>query len=391
VSDLYYDPFDFEIDDDPFPVYRRLREEAPVYRNEKFGFYALSRFADVKEALADASHFSSVDALTLEEIPVPPSIITMDAPVHTRQRSLVSRVFTPRRVAGLEDSVRAITRRFLDDLGTDGDLVEDFTSRLPVAVICQLLGIPEADHEQMRTWTKALANSLELGEDGAPKQDPAIFEAAIGLAAYFEEMVAERRQRPTDDLVSALAHAQENGEQFSHDELLGFLSILLLAGNDTTNLLLGNMAYWMTRFPDQRRLLLDDADLAPSAIEETMRFDNSIHVLVRTLPEPVTLHGVDIDPSHKMVLILGSGNRDDRQFADPDRYDITRHPEPHLGLGHGVHFCVGAALARLEVRVALEEMVTQLADFEVDIDEGVRARVSSFRGFASMPFRATAR
>ena len=403
VSAVYYDPYDFEIDDDPFEVYRRLRDEEPLYLNDKLGFYALSRYSDIKAALADWGHLSSVNALSLEQPPLPPSIITMDPPAHERQRRLVSRTFTPRRVAGLEDSIRQLVQEHLDDLALDGtgDFVEDFSSRLPVAVICELLGVPRGDREQWRLWTKGMADMFVIGENGAPvigengapEINAGVFEAALSLGAYIEEMVKDRARNPTDDLVSALTLAREDGgdDVITQDELVGLIAILLLAGNDTTNVLLGNLVHAMTRFPNQRRRLFGDPGMIPSAIEETMRFDNSIHALVRTLPGPVTIHGQELDPSKKVVLLLGSGNRDERNFSNPDAYDIGRNDAAHLGFGHGIHFCVGAALARLETRVVLEELLQRVEDFEADLDSSVRIRISAFRGFEHMRFAATAR
>lgn len=395
MSDLYYDPFDTDIDDDPFDVYRRLREEAPLYHNEKFSFYALSRYDDIKVALVDTTHFSNVDALALEQPPVPPSIITMDPPAHDIQRRLVSRTFTPRRVAGLEDAIREMVREYLAGLPLDGsgDFVEDFSSKLPVAVICELLGVPAGDREQWRQWTKGMADMFAVDEEGMPQVKDSVFESALALAGYLDEMVRGRAERPTDDLVSALVEAQREGgdDVITHDELVGLLAILLLAGNDTTNVLLGNMMHALAAFGDQRRRLFGDPSLIPAAIEETMRYDNSIHALVRTLPGPATLRGEELDPSNKLLLLLGAGNRDDRRFENPDTFDLDRDAEGHLGFGHGIHFCVGAALARLETRVVLEELLGRVADLEVDVDACERVRISSFHGFEHMPFVAQVR
>jgi cytochrome P450 len=385
MDELYYDPYDFAIDDDPFPVYRRLRDEAPVYLNEKHSFYALSRYDDVRAAMRDWSQFSSVNALSLDDNPLPPSIITMDPPAHQRQRSLVRAVFTARRVAELEEAIRDFARKFLDGVGSQADIVQDFTVKLPVTVICQLLGVPAEDVDQMWQWTDVLTDQLVIGADGTPEQQARIFQAAGELAQYFMGMVEDRRKNPTGDLVSALTHAQAGGDHFSHEELLGFLAILLVAGNDTTNLLMGNMSYWLTRFPDQKADLLQDPSLVPAAIEETLRFDSSIHLLVRTLPSPVSVRGQVLDPSRKVALLLGSANRDERHFENPDIYDIRRKSNSHVGFGHGVHQCVGAALARLEVKVAFEEFISRAADFEVDVDNAVRVRVAEFRGFRNLP------
>jgi cytochrome P450 len=386
MTDIYYDPYDFAIDDDPFPYYQRLRDEAPVYLNEKYGFYVLSRYEDVRIALRDWSDFSSVNGLTLDNNPLPPSIITMDPPAHLRQRSLVRAVFTGRRVAELEDAIRAFTRTFLDEVPSAGaDFVDDFTVKLPVTVICQLLGVPASDVKQMWEWTDVLTDQLEVGADGTPEQQTRVFQAAIELAQYFTEMVEDRRKNPTGDLISALTQAQGDGDQLTHEELLGFLVILLIAGNDTTNLLMGNMAVCLTEHPDQRQLLLADSTLVPSAIEETLRYDSSIHVLARTLPKAVTVQGHELDPSRKVALLLAAANRDERRFPDPDTYNIRRTPNSHIGFGHGVHQCVGAALARLEIRVAFEEFLARVADFEVDAQRGTRARQANFRGYRNLP------
>jgi cytochrome P450 len=396
VSAVYYDPFDPGIDADPFDVYHRLRDEAPLYFNEKFGFYAISRYDDIKAALADWEHFSNIDALALEQPPLPPSIITMDPPDHDRQRKLVSRTFTPRRVAGLESFIRQLVRQYLAELPLDGtgDFVEDFSSKLPVAVICELLGVPSEDREQWRLWTKGMADMFVLGDDGVPEIKPNVIESAMAVAMYIDEMVEDREKNPSDDLVSALTAARlEGGDEFiKHEELVGLIAILLLAGNDTTNILLGNLMHALARFPDQRRRLFDAPGLIPAAVEETMRYDNSIHALVRTLPGPVTLLGQDLDPAHKVLLLLGSGNRDERRFRDPDVFDMGREGgESHLGFGHGLHFCVGSALARLETRVVLEELLDRVSDLEVDADRCMRVHISNFHGFEHMPFTAKIR
>jgi hypothetical protein len=395
MSDLYYDPFDADIDDDPFDLYRRLRDEAPVYFNEKYDFYAISRHDDIKAALVDWQHFSNVDALALEQPPMPPSIITMDPPAHDIQRKLVSRTFTPRRVAGLEDFLRRMVNQYLDDLPLDGtgDFVEDFSPKPPVAVICELLGVPAADREQWRLWTQGMADMFEVGEDGMPEIKPNVFESALALAAYLEEMVKERVERPADDLVGALVQARQEGgdEVITNEELVGLIAILLLAGNDTTNILLGNMMHALTKFPDQRRRLFGDPSLIPAAVEETMRYDNSIHALVRTVPATASFLGHEIDPSKKLVLLLGSGNRDERKYDDPDVFDLDRESDGHLGFGHGIHFCVGAALARLETRVVLEELLGRVADIDLDLANSERVRISNFHGFRRLPFSATLR
>ena len=394
---LTYSPYDYEIHEDPYPTYARLRAEAPVYRNEAAGFWALSRHADVVGAFRDNARFSSAHGVSLDPAASGPhahrtmSFLAMDPPMHGRMRGLVSRGFTPRRVAELEPRIRELTRQHLDAALDRGsfDLIADLAGKLPMDVISELIGVPAADRDEVRR----LSDLLVHREEGVDDVPPAGVEAALTLVTYYADMLAQRRARRTGDLTSALLDAEVDGDRLTDDEIMGFLFLMVVAGNETTTKLLGNAWYWAWRNPDQRAepFAADRAAGAaavPLWIEETLRYDTSSQMLARTTTAPVELHGRTIPAGERVVLLVGSANRDERVFADPDRFDLHRSASEMQQLasfGFGRHFCLGASLARLEARVCLEELVARVADYDVD-ERGIR-RVHSVnvRGFASLP------
>ena len=398
TAELVYSPYHYGIHDDPYPTYQRLRDEAPVYRNDEGDFWALSRHADVVEAFRDHVRFSSAHGVSLDPAASGPhahrtmSFLAMDPPMHGRMRGLVSRGFTPRRVSELEPRIRELARRHLDAALERGslDLIGDLAGRLPMDVISELIGVPAADRDELRRLSDLLVHREE-GMDDVP---PAGVEAALSLVTYYSDMLAQRRARRTDDLTSALLDAEIDGDRLTDDEIMGFLFLMVVAGNETTTKLLGNAWYWAWRNPDERAKAFADPGRIPAWVEETLRFDTSSQMLARLTTEPVALHGTEIPAGHRVVLLVGSANRDDRVFADPDRYDLDR-PERELqqiaSFGFGRHFCLGASLARLEARVCLEELVASVRDYDIDPDGIRRVHSVNVRGFAALPTTVTPR
>lgn len=392
TTELVYNPYAYEIHEDPYPTYARLREEAPVYRNEAAGFWALSRHADVVEAFRDNATYSSAHGVSLDPAASGPnahrtmSFLAMDPPMHGRMRGLVSRGFTPRRVAELEPRIRVLAREHIDAALARGtfDFVDDFAGRLPMDVISELIGVPAADRAELRR----LSDLLVHREEGVDDVPPAGVEAALTLVTYYADMLAQRRARRTDDLTSALLDAEIDGDRLSDDEIMGFLFLMVVAGNETTTKLLANAWYWAWRNPAQRATPFGDPRRIPDWVEETLRYDTSSQMLARTTTRDVALHDSVIPAGDRVVLLVGSANRDPRVFSDPDRYDLDR-PATELqqiaSFGFGRHFCLGASLARLEARVALEELVARIADYDIDPAGVARVHSINVRGFAHLP------
>jgi hypothetical protein len=384
-----FDPYAYETHEDPYPVYADLRAHAPVYRNERLGFAALSRHADVLAAFSDVARYSNALGVSLDPAATHPaaratmSFLAMDPPRHTRMRGLVSRAFTPRRIADLEPRVRELTRQHIARFVGDGrcDFVRDLAARLPMDVISEMLGVPEADRDRLRE----LADAVVHREDGMYDIPPAGMAAAAELLGYFTEVVAERRREPREDMSAALLSAEIDGDRLDDVEVVGFLFLMIIAGNETTAKLLGNALYWLWRNPDQRRAVDADPKLIPRWVEETLRYDGSTQALARTLTADVELHGQRLKAGDRVVLLVGSGNRDERVFTDADRFDVRRDTSDMLSFGHGLHFCLGAALARLESRVALEEVQARLRGWEIDAGALKRIHSVNVRGFSSMP------
>ncbi len=384
-----YDPYAYDIHEDPYPVYAELRAEAPLYRNERLGFWALSRHADVLAGFRDLGRFSNRNGVSLDPSSSHPrahammSFLAMDPPRHTRMRALVSRGFTPRRIAELEPRVRELACQHIDTFIAAGrcDFIRDFAGKLPMDVISEMLGVPGADRDRLRAW----ADTVVHREEGMTDVPPAGMEAAMHILGYFGELVAERRRQPRDDLTAALLSAEIDGDRLEDVEILGFLFLMIIAGNETTTKLLGNALYWLWRNPAERRLVADDPALIPQWVEETLRYDGSSQALARTVVGDVELHGQRMRDGDRVVLLVGSANRDERAFVDPDRYDLRRDTNAMLSFGQGTHFCLGAALARLEARVALEEVWRRFRDYEIDPSGIVRVHSVNVRGFAALP------
>jgi cytochrome P450 len=386
-----YDPYAYEIHEDPYPVYAELRAHAPLYRNDRLDFWALSRHADVLAAFRDTARFSNRNGVSLDPVARTPeatatmSFLAMDPPRHTLMRALVSRGFTPRRVADLEPRIREIARGYLSrfEEAGGGDFIADFAGRLPMDVISEMLGVPVEDRDALRGWADGVVHRDE-GVTGIP-ESAAI--SAFQIVTYFTELIEARRRQPRDDLTSALFTAEIDGERLADADVLGFLFLMIVAGNETTTKLLANAMYWGWRNPDQLALVRADPGLIPRWIEETLRFDGSSQALSRTVAGEIEIHGQKLRDGDCVVLLIGSGNRDERVFPEPDRYDIRRDTSAMLSFGHGTHFCLGAALARLEARVALEEMHARMLDYDIDPAGIQRVHSVNVRGFASLPVR----
>ncbi|HVM66287.1 MAG TPA: cytochrome P450 [Acidimicrobiales bacterium] len=390
---LYWDPFDVDIDDDPYPVWKRLRDEAPLYWNERYGFYALSRFADVQAAHRDVRTFLSSHGTVLELMgpdPIPTGqIIFQDPPEHDRLRKLVSRAFTNRRVAEIEDRVRAICAALLDPYvgGSGFDYVQDFSVVLPSTVISVLMGVPDSDREQVRH----LIDTVFHIEPGVGMVNDVSLTAQIELNTYFRAQLSERRRAPRDDLFTALVEAEidEDGEarRLTESESADFANLLVSAGTETVARLLGWAAAVLPRHPGQRAALAADPSLIPGAVEELLRYEPPSPVQGRYTSSDVELHGTVVPAGSKVLLLTGAAGRDERVYADPDRFDVLRRPEQHLSFGYGIHFCLGAALARLEGRVGLEETLRRFPEWEVDEANAVRQHTSTVRGYEKLPIR----
>jgi cytochrome P450 len=392
---LTYSPYAYEIHEDPYPVYARLRAEAPVYRNEEFDFWALSRHEDVLAAFRNLDGFSNAQGVSIEPSAFGPdahrfmSFLALDPPRHTRMRSLVGKGFTPSKVAQMEDHMRTIALEHLEPALEQGtfDFIADFAGKLPMDVISELVGVPRVDRAEVRR----LADLVVHREDGLFDVPPAGMDAAIGLVAYYQEMVDERRRSRRDDLTSALLDAEIDGDHLTDEEIIAFLFLMVVAGNETTTKLLGNAWYWGWRNPDQRAKPFEDRARVGSWIEETLRYDTSSQMLLRVTRIPMVLHGVEIPEGSRVLLLVGSANRDESVFPDADRYDLDRDTSRLVSFGSGRHFCMGAPMARLEARIGLTELVDRVATYEVDPGGVERVHSINVRGLASLPTTVTRR
>ena len=386
---IVFNPFAYEIHEDPYPTYTRLREEAPVYHNEELGFWALSRFDDVLNGYRDWETFTSTQGIAIGESGEisSPSMIGLDPPDQTKLRKLVVRAFTPHRVGALEERVRTLATGFLDRFIEEGecDLIARFAALLPSDVVSTLLGAPAEDHDNLRIWTAMLLTR----DDGVARPPAAAQEASQQLIARFQELIAEKRRRPAEDLISGLVAVELEGRRLSDDEILGFCMLLIAGGNETTEKLIANTVHQLARHPDQRARLIAHPRRIPAAVEESLRFRSPTQYMARTTTRDVELHGSTIPKGEQVALLIGAANHDPRHFEVPGRFDIDRVMERHLAFGFGVHFCVGARLARLEARVALEEIHERLPDYEVD-ESGVSVvHATNVAGLATLPIRFT--
>jgi cytochrome P450 len=397
-SPVEFDPFSEEFFNDPYEMYERLRDEAPVYFNERYGFYTLSRFADVLAAHRDWQGFSSAHGVELFTLSMDPedvasfrSIIMMDPPEHDRFRALVSRVFTPRAVTALEPMIREVICGFLDRVhdALEFDVVADFAAPFPVEVIARLLGVPEGERQQIRHWLDAgLHREPGQIEPSAENQ-----EAMLESGAYYHELTVEKRKNPGDDMLSRLTQVtidRGDGTETGLDdvEITGFVSLLGGAGAETVTKLVGNAVMLFWQHPDQWQKIIDDHEKIPWAVEEILRYLPPSQYQGRFCVEERALEGGTVPAGFPVFLLTGAATRDPRAFERADEFDIERQPGITIGLGHGVHACLGAALARMESRIAIEELATRWQRLEVDEAGLRRVRMANVAGYANVPVRA---
>ena len=389
-SSVYYDPYDVDINADPYPTYARLRDEAPIYHNERYDFWFLSRHEDVQKALADWRVFSSTrsDILDIMKagITLPQGVVMFeDPPVHTAHRGLLSRVFTPKRMGQLEEQVRQFCIRCLDPLvGSDGfDVITELGSMLPMRVIGMLLGIPEQDQVAVR-------NKTDTNLRTRPGKPMVIVEEEVASGAMFADYIEWRAQHPSDDLMTMLLNAEfEDADgttrTLTRQEVTTYTSVLAGAGNETTGRLIGWLAKVLAEHPDQRRAVVEERALIPNAIDETLRFEPTGHATARYVTEDIELYGTTVPAGSPILLSMASANRDPRRFEHPDVYDIYRTDVQHLTFGYGLHFCLGSHLARLEGRVALDELLNRWPEWNVDYSGMKLAPTTTVRGWDRMP------
>jgi cytochrome P450 len=388
VGDIYYDPYDFEIDTDPYPVWKRMRDEMPLYYNERYDFFAFSRFEDVERCSVDWRTYISGKGSVLEMIKSgvggPPGLILFeDPPAHDLHRGLLSRVFTPKKMNAIEPKVREFCARSLDPLvGSGGfDFVGDLGAQMPMRTIGMLLGIPEVDQEAIRDRIDA---GLRLSEGEMPESR----RGSRGGSA-FEDYIEWRSKHPSDDLMTELLNAEyeDGGERrkLSRSEVLTYVGLLAAAGNETTTRLIGWTGKVLADHPDQRELLVKEPDRIPNAIEELLRYEAPSPIQARYVTKDVEHYGRTVPEGSAVVLLTASANRDERHFPDADRFDVQRTIDHHVTFGYGIHFCLGAALARLEGRVALDEVLKRFPTWEVDWPNAVQTRTSTVRGWDKLP------
>ncbi len=387
----YWDPYNANQRQAPYDDWRRLRDEAPVYYNEPFNFYALSRFDDVLNASLDTVSFSSARGITLDSIgePIPfPIMIMMDPPTHDVYRKVVNRAYTPRRIAALEERIVKLCGEYLDPfVGSDGfNFVTDFGMRLPVMVISSLLGFPEEDHDQLREWS-------DIGlhrEEGVEGMTPEAQEAMGHTVTYYLEQIALRRKNPTDDMISAMLEADMttvDGEVRKLDdmEVVGMLALISNAGNETVARMLGWASLVFEEYADARKEMVENPDLIPTGIEELLRLEAPSPIQGRYAAKDVELHGVTIPEGSTVALLTGSAGRDERKYPNADVFDLHRKTERHVAFGYGAHFCLGAALARMEGKVALQEVFRRFPEWSVDRSAVTYVATNTVRGPSSVP------
>ncbi|WLP89605.1 cytochrome P450 [Gordonia sp. NB41Y] len=396
-----FDPYAYDFHEDPYSTYARLRSEAPVYYNGAMDFWALARHADVRSAFRDSVNLSNAWGVSLDPSSYSPdahksmSFLAMDDPKHMRIRKLVSKGFTPRRVNDLSERITTLTRRHWDVCLEKGefDYIADFAGLLPMDVVSELLGVPEADRAFLRRQSDLLLHR----EEGVLDIPEAAIYAYLELHKYYSALIADRRKNPGEDLVSALIDAEiddENGDKtsLSEDEIVGFMVLMVVAGNETTTKLLANALYWGWRNPDELAKVIADPDAVPEWTEETLRYDNSTQMVLRRVANDVTYGDHLIPAGQRVLLLVGSANRDADVFDEPDDYRIGRNcGQALMSFGMGTHFCLGAHLARLEANIGLAEVARTVSAVDIDIERAVRVHSVNVRGFAELPVRITRR
>ena len=391
TGEVHFDPYDVELNADPYPMFRRLREEAPLYYNEQHDFHALSRFDDVSRALVDHETFSSARGAILElikaNIDIPKGVVIFeDPPIHDMHRKLLARMFTPRKISDLEPKIREFCAQSLDPLTGSGrfDFVADLGAQMPMKVISMLLGIPEDDQEAVRDR----ANDQLRTEAGKPMKTA---EQGIVAGEHFAAYIDWRAEHPSDDIMTELLRVEFEDEtgtvrRLTREELLVYLNVVAGAGNETTTRLIGWAGKVLAEHPDQRRDLVENPGLIPQAVEELLRYEPPAPHVARHVTRDVEYHGQTVPEGSVMVMLIGAACRDHRQFPpDGDVFDIHRPPRQHLAFSVGTHFCLGSALARLEGRIALEEILHRFPEWDVDLEHARLSPTSTVRGWETMP------
>jgi hypothetical protein len=386
-TDMRYDPFSHEVQEDPYPTYAWMREHAPIYRNDVRNFWALSRYDDVRSALRDPGRFTNRNGISLEPSLWGPQayknvfFLALDPPDHGVLRGLVSKEFTPRSVGVREDRIRELTRKRLEPLLEHDyfDFARDYAAAVPNDVVCEMLGIPESDWDLIRFDTDLLTKR----EDESDDRSADTLAAAFRLATYYVQLVSHIRRHPGDNLTSTLCEAEVGGGKLTDSEIVAFLFLIVSGGNESTGKLIGNAWYHGWRVPDVMRVGLDGRfdDWA----NETLRFDSSSQMTSRTVTEDVVIHGTRVPAGERMVLLHASGNRDHRVFDDPDTFDIDRDTRKMISFGAGPHHCLGGALAQLEIRIVLEEIAAEVSEYEIDVAGAARVHSAHQRGFSTLP------
>ncbi|MFC8046149.1 cytochrome P450 [Nocardia sp. NPDC057353] len=391
ASDVYYDPYDVELNADPFPMFKRLRDQLPLYYNEKHDFYAISRWADVNAALIDHATYSSAKGAIIElikaDIEIPPGVVIFeDPPIHDIHRGLLSRMFTPRKIQALEAQIRQYCVDSLEPhVGTGRlDFIADIGAQMPMRTIGLLLGIPEQDQEAIRDF----ANEQMRTEEGKPMKAAS---EGMDTGDIFSAYIDWRVENPSDDIMTELLNVEfedQNGEwrKLTRAELLTYVNVVSGAGNETTTRLIGWAGRVLADHPDQRRRLVENPKLIPKAVEELLRFQPPAPHVARYVTRDVELHGQTVPAGSAMMMLIGAANRDERQFPpDGDVFDIDRDARGHLSFSVGTHFCLGSALARLEGRIALEEILKRFPEWEVDSASARLSPTSTVRGWETLP------
>lgn len=394
-----YNPLEKRYLEDPYPLYRKLQSRDPIHRSRLIGGWILTRYADINETLTDSRFMADerklpdfekrrqriIKTAGIPDDPPVQSMLRLDPPDHTRLRSLVNRAFTPRAIEKLRPRVEEIVDELLDAVADKGsmDVIEDLAYPLPVMVIAEMLGVPAEDRDQLKRWSDEIVLTL-----GAVPRGDAVrrsYEAGKEMRAYIEQIGDERRRDPRDDLLSALLAAEEEGDRLTIEEVYSTVLLILVAGNETTTNLIGNGLLALLRNPDQLELLRDDPTLAQSAVEELLRYDSPVQATGRFVTEEVALNGYTVKPFQQVILLLGAANRDPEQFTDPDRLDITRDEGPPLSFSHGLHFCLGAPLARIEAQIALPAMLRRFPDLKLATERVEWGDGIILRGLKALP------
>jgi len=381
-----YDPFTHTVWDDPYPIFRQLRDEYPLYRNEERDCWVVSRYEDIEAISRDVETFSVAGGVALdlpEDYLGPGDMLAVDPPAHTRLRRIVREQLTPKAIERLESSIRSQVRAVLDRMleRGHGDAAAELAFPLPMATIMALMGMPEEDGPQLRVWLDATAYRTP----GSPDRPPETDAAHDALADYVGGLLAERRREPREDIVTVMARAVEDGTM-SLEETRGMSLLMLTAGWETTAALIGNALYLLARHPDQRAILIDNPATITAAVEEILRYEAPVQYLHRTTTREVTLHDVTVPAGGKILLLYGSGNRDERRWDDPDQLDVLRTPQRHVAFGNGIHLCLGAPLARLEGRIVLEELLRRAPAYELS-GPIERIEAHELRGIHQLPLR----